>query len=78
MIYNLQNFLSFGFTESKNIFQKNFPEKFFKEIFQQNFPERFYNNFVAFQESINNIIGGGSREEAQEDERVSNSYYPSA
>ena len=78
MISDLQNFLSFAFSETKNIFQKNFPKKFSKKIFQQNFPERFYNNFVAFQESINKITGGGSREEAQEDERYTNSYYPSA
>ena len=79
---NIQNFLNFAFSESKNIFQQNFSKKFSSKIFQQNFPERFYNNFVAFQDAVNKIKnGGGSNEEAketQEDDRRQHSHYPSA
>ena len=83
---DLQNFLSFAFSESKNIFQKNFSkkifqnsEKFSNKIFQENFPERFFKNFLAFQESINKLmVGDEMYEKAKKDEGYSNSYYPSA
>ena len=78
------NFLSFGKWFSKEIFQLG--KSKFKEIFQpeqmkiqKNFPERAVSNYLAFVDATNKIItGGGSREEAQEDERHTHSYYPSA
>ena len=81
-----KNFLSFTLSESKNFFQKNFSkkifqnsEKFSKKIFQENFPERIFKNFLAFQESINKLmVGDEMYEKAKEDERRTNSYYPSA
>ena len=82
MISNVQNFLSFALSESKNIFQEKFSKKNFQKDFltiQKNFPERAVANYLSFVDATNKIItGGGSREEAQEDERHTNSYYPSA
>ncbi len=79
----MQNFLSFlgweAISKSKEIFQSEKFNKIFQLKTQQNFLAQAQRNFLAFQDAINKIkTGGGSREEAQEDERNSNSYYPSA
>ena len=88
MISNLQNFLSFAISESKNIFQKYFPKKFSNKIFQENFstlaqknfPERAVENYLAFVDATNKLISGGVNEETKEtkDDRRRHSHYPSA